>query len=281
MQCYNDCTCRKRLTADGPQRPSPGQREKGGETEMRTSTRKPGGRRRRRRHFVCMCQRVGLALACLALLLAAALVLWNRLNARSEGGPGAAGLPDREDALCVVCIDPGHGGSDQGASWEGRLEKEDNLAVALALQRALADRNICAVLTRSEDTALTLEERVAFAQQQQADYYISLHRNYADVSACGVEIWVAEQCSDAALALARDVEEGLVSVGIQNDRGVRQGSQSGEGDYYVLSHTTMPAILIELGFLQDAEDNRLLDKHLQAYAEAIASAVATVAEGQP
>ena len=120
---------------------------------------------------------------------------------------------DRESALCVVCIDPGHGGSDQGTSWEGRLEKEDNLDMALALQRALEARNIYVVLTREDDTSLTLEERVAFAQAEQADYYISLHRNYADVSACGIEIWVAEQCSDAALSLAQEVEQGLVSVG--------------------------------------------------------------------
>ena len=151
--------------------------------------------------------------------------------------------------------------------------------MTLALQRALEARNIYVVLTREDDTSLTLEERVAFAQAEQADYYISLHRNYADVSACGIEIWVAEQCSDAALSLAQEVEQGRVSVGVQNNRGVRQGSQSGSGDYYVLSHTTMPAILIEMGFIQDEEDNRLLDRNRRSYAEAIADAVVAVEGG--
>ena len=139
-------------------------------------TKERRGRRRRIR------RRWPLAVLCGLAVLAAVLFV---LRGRTAGGQA----PDRESALCVVCIDPGHGGSDQGTSWEGRLEKEDNLDMALALQRALEARNIYVVLTREDDTSLTLEERVAFAQAEQADYYISLHRNYADVSACGIEIW--------------------------------------------------------------------------------------------
>lgn len=187
---------------------------------------------------------------------------------------------DRADALCVVCIDPGHGGSDQGTAWEGRLEKDDNLKAALALRDALMERNIYPVLTRQEDTSLTLEERVTLAQQEQADYYISLHRNAAEVAANGIEVWVAENCSATSLALAQRVEQGLLEAGVQSSRGVRYGSQSGSGDYYVLSHTTMPAILVELGFIQDPEDNRLLDRNLDQYAEAIADAVAGLVEGE-
>lgn len=187
---------------------------------------------------------------------------------------------DRAGALCVVCIDPGHGGNDQGTAWEGRLEKDDNLKAALALRDALEERNIYPVLTRQEDTSLTLEERVTLAQQEQADFYISLHRNAAEVAANGIEVWVAENCSATSLDLAQRVEQGLLEAGVQNSRGVRYGSQSGSGDYYVLSHTTMPAILVELGFIQDAEDNRLLDRNLDQYAEAIADAVAGLVEGE-
>jgi len=220
--------------------------------------------------------------AAVAVMAAIAVVLLVILIAGKEAGEAEQEQADPAGALCVVCIDPGHGGGDQGASWEGRLEKDDNLAVALALQQALEERNIRAVLTREGDAALTLEERVDFAQEQQADLYISLHRNYADQPACGVEIWVAEQCSETSEALARRVDEGLAAVGVQRDRGVRFGSQSGEGDYYVLSHTAMPAVLVELGFIQDAEDNRLLDEHREDYAAAIADAVETVwKEGHP
>lgn len=212
-------------------------------------------------------------LVILGIVLAAAIFA---LGHRGSKSPQV----DRANALCVVCIDPGHGGSDQGTAWEGRLEKDDNLKAALALRDALAERNIYSVLTREGDTGLTLEERVTLAQQEQADYYISLHRNAAEVSANGIEVWVAENCSATSLELAQRVEQGLLAAGVQNSRGVRYGSQSGSGDYYVLSHTTMPAILVELGFIQDPEDNRLLDRNLDQYAAAIADAVAGLVEGE-
>lgn len=232
-------------------------------TAVRRSRRGRATRRRRRWPVLVVI---------LGIVLAAALF------AQSHRG-GKSPQVDRASALCVVCIDPGHGGSDQGTAWEGRLEKDDNLKAALALRDALAERNIYPVLTREEDTSLTLEERVAIAEAQQADYYISLHRNAAEVSANGIEVWVAENCSETALDLAQRVEQGLLEAGVQSSRGVRYGSQSGSGDYYVLGHTTMPAILVELGFIQDSEDNRLLDRNLDQYAEAIADAVAGLAEG--
>ena len=235
---------------------------------MTTSVRRGRRVRRTRRR-----RRWPLLMVIVGMVLAAAIFA---LGHRGSKSPQV----DRSSALCVVCIDPGHGGSDQGTSWEGRLEKDDNLKAALALRDALTERNIYSVLTREGDTSLTLEERVAFAQQEQADFYISLHRNAADVSANGIEVWVAENCSATSLALAQRVEQGLTEAGIQNSRGARYGSQSGTGDYYVLSHTTMPAILVELGFIQDSEDNRLLDQNLDKYAEAIADAGAGLVEGE-
>lgn len=182
-----------------------------------------------------------------------------------------------ERALCVVCVDAGHGGADQGASSGDRIEKEDTLAQALALKAALERENIYVVMTRSEDTGLTLEERVAIAEQESADYFISLHRNISEEDAQGVEIWVAENCSETTRDLAQRVDDALVEVGVSADRGVRVGTQSGSGSYYVLRQTSMPAILIEMGFLQDSEDNELFDKYLEEYAWAIAQAVAAAA----
>lgn len=206
-------------------------------------------------------------MAVIALVLLVVLTLW-----KNSVEPAAPRL-DAADAQFVVCIDPGHGGSDQGASWNGRLEKDDNLALALALQTALAERRIYAVLTRTGDETLSLEERVAFAEENGVDYFISLHRNLFEGQANGVEVWVARQCSQTAEDLARQVDEALVAVGVQQDRGVRRGSQDGTGDYYVLAHTSMPAILVEMGFMQDEEDNRLLDQRLNDYAAAMAEAI--------
>ena len=181
--------------------------------------------------------------------------------------------PDRAGALCTVCLDPGHGGNDRGTSWEERLEKEDNLRMALALKEALEEENIYVLLTRSDDTEVSLEDRVAFANENGADLYLSLHRNSAE-DACGVELWLAEAASAQSQELAELLRSALVSVGVQNDRGVRYGTQSGVGSYYVLQYTAMPAVLLELGFIQDEEDNRLFDDYMEDYARAMAQAVA-------
>ena len=179
----------------------------------------------------------------------------------------------RSDAAATVCVDAGHGGSDPGATGLDRTEKDDTLAAAQALKKALEARNIYVIMTRDDDSTLTLDERVSCAEKQHADFFISLHRNVAEAGN-GVEIWVAEQCSAASVSLADSIHSGLIDAGVQNDRGVRRGSQSGTGDYYVLSHTSMPAVLVELGFMQDEEDNALFDQNLNAYADAIADAVA-------
>lgn len=175
----------------------------------------------------------------------------------------------------TVCIDAGHGGSDPGASESDRAEKDDTLAAALALRQAMETRNITVVMTRSDDTALSLQERVDCAENANANLFLSLHRNVAE-SGNGIEIWVAQQCSTTSQMLAERIHTNLVAVGVQNDRGVRAGTQNGNGDYYVLSHTSMPAVLVELGFLQDKEDNELFDKHLTDYADAIANAVVDI-----
>ncbi len=222
-----------------------------------------------------------LAVVILGLLVLDAVLLL-ALSAVQKG-QSATAQSDTDDALLdaqgdvsglfTVCIDPGHGGSDVGASWEGRLEKDDNLAVALALRDALTALDVRCVLTRETDEYISLADRVALAEEQEADYYISLHRNYVDADACGVELWVAEGCSTAAETLALRLDTALVSVGVQRDRGVRYGSEDGEGSYYVLRSTSMPAVLVELGFLQNEEDTRLLDGNLESSAAAMADAL--------
>lgn len=212
-------------------------------------------------------RRVWIAAAVVA-VAAALVVILLALHRSGETKP-----VDRESALCVVCVDAGHGGADQGTAWEGRLEKDDTLALALAVEEALNRRNIYCVLTRSDDTTLSLEDRVAFAETEQADLFLSIHRNSAEADVCGLEVWVSQGCSDTSMALAQRLEEALIEAGVQDSRGVRSGSQSGSGSYYVLRMTSMPAALLEMGFIQNEEDNRLFDRRMEDYAAAIAGAV--------
>ncbi len=174
----------------------------------------------------------------------------------------------------LVCVDAGHGGDDGGAVGDGgRYEKDDNLKLALAVKGELEKRNIRVVMTREKDEKISLQGRCGIANEAGAVLFVSLHRNSADAaSAGGVEIWTANKGRGARMA--EHIMAKLREVGIQKDRGVQAGTSSGDdSNYYVNKHTTMPSCLVEMGFITNKEDNRLLDKHFDGYATAIAEGV--------
>ncbi|MCL2579774.1 MAG: N-acetylmuramoyl-L-alanine amidase [Oscillospiraceae bacterium] len=177
-----------------------------------------------------------------------------------------------KNKLPLIIVDPGHGGWDNGASWEGRLEKDDNLRLGREVAKQLREHNIPVQMTRDTDVYVTLTDRADMANQAGADLFISLHRNsYPEQTptTMGVENYIyltAPEDPDAVIA--RLVLDRVVEAGVQADRGVSRG------DYYVLRETTMPSMLLEMGFIINEEDNRLFDEKLHEYAAAIVSAVA-------
>ena len=189
-------------------------------------------------------------------------------------------LPDfQNDGVLRVCLDAGHGGDDPGAANTAntRFEKDDCLAMALAVERQLQDSypEIEVVLTRRSDVYLKLQERCDIANAERADLFLSIHRNSAPGSAGGTEVWISADKPQTDRRLAQTVMDGLSAVGLSDDRGVKSGTADNPAsNYYVLANTDMPSCLIELGFISNAEDNRLFDLHLEAYAAAIADAVA-------
>ena len=87
---------------------------------------------------------------------------------------------ERQDTLIV--LDPGHGGEDEGCAQSGVEEKTINLEIALAVQNKLEELGYQVLLTRDVDQALTLEERVEFANKANADIYVSIHQNSSESS---------------------------------------------------------------------------------------------------
>lgn len=173
-----------------------------------------------------------------------------------------------------VVIDPGHGGDDVGAEFNGRYEKDDNLALALLVKEKLDGMGIDAVLTRKTDKFITLEKRCSIANKKKAELFVSLHRNSAE-GAKGVEIWIKDDSPEADRALADSILEKLDEAGISENRGVKAGYARSDGkNYYVNSHTDMPSCLVELGFINSETDNKLFDENLDEYAQAIADGIA-------
>ncbi|MFD1955671.1 N-acetylmuramoyl-L-alanine amidase [Paenibacillus thailandensis] len=151
----------------------------------------------------------------------------------------------------TVVIDAGHGGSDPGAqSVNSRWEKEVNLSIALKI-KALLDKepNIDLQMTRTGDTYPSLQDRVDFAEKANADIFISIHANSATPSASGTETYYTHENSKK---LAETVHKYLVKGTGLKDRGVKTAN------YFVTRETTMPAILLETGFLTNAGDAAVL-----------------------
>lgn len=177
-----------------------------------------------------------------------------------------------------VVIDPGHGGRDVGAEFDGRYEKDDNLAIALLVNEKLREMGIETAMTRNKDKQISLEKRCLIANQKKAQLFVSLHRNSAE-GAKGVEIWISSDASEKDSELAENILSSLDAAGISQNRGVKSGYARGEGNYYVNSHTDMPSCLVELGFINNEVDNSLFDDKIDEYAQAIAESIAkTLAE---
>jgi len=164
----------------------------------------------------------------------------------------------------TIVLDAGHGGFDPGAVSGSRMEKNDNLALALAVQKKLQEQGQRVVMTRNTDVFVPLVERSVISNRNLADIFVSLHRNaFTNPAANGVETYVQTDSAPVNTAWARNVQNELVAAGVQSDRGVSQG------DYSVLRHTRAPAMLVELGFITNARDNQLFDQKFDAYATAI------------
>ena len=165
----------------------------------------------------------------------------------------------------VVVVDAGHGGHDSGASVAGVREKDLNLALALLVQEKARGKGLRVILTRTTDTYVELVERVRLAERAGAVLYVSIHANYhRDPRVCGVETWVDTNASPESVRLAESLQRAVVWATGAKDRGVQRQT-------LYLRHTTLPAALVEVGYLScPAEREKLQDP---AYQDRIAEGI--------
>lgn len=179
-----------------------------------------------------------------------------------------------------VFIDAGHGGEDGGSTnWdETRIEKDDNLRIALAVVDELEKMGVEVYTSRTTDDFVSLDDRCDMANECKADLFVSLHRNSA-IEGQGVEIWVSNKEIYEDTLLGQNIMDALDKVGVSNNRGVQFGYIGKPTyNYQVNYDTDMPSCLVELGFITDNEDNELFDKNFDDYAKAIAQAICKTAE---
>ncbi len=181
------------------------------------------------------------------------------------------------DGKVIICIDPGHGGIDGGCVGDNdRLEKDDALKLSLAVKRELESLGATVVMTRKDDSDVYRTDRPAFANSQNTDVLLSIHRNSytSDSSVKGVEAWISSTNPTNAYNLSNAILTSLETAGISRNRGIRTGTQgSAAEDYAVNSQSSMPSLILEMGFITSPEDNTNYDNKMDAYAKAIANSV--------
>ena len=157
-------------------------------------------------------------------------------------------IPRARQGQLTVVIDPGHGGRDPGAVGIGGLrEKDINITVARRMQASLQEKGINVVLTRADDREIDLQPRVSMAERADADIFVSIHSNAISLSrpeVNGLETYYYS----SGLRLAQTIHSNVLQRTSLRDRGVRQSR------FYVLVNTSMPAVLVETGFVTGSED---------------------------
>lgn len=248
--------------------------------------------------------------------------------ARAPAGPERVGVPAKRGQtgatslvralglkLGRVVIDPGHGGHDTGTiSKSGLMEKDLVLDIALRLGALIEERLNAEVLyTRKDDTFVPLEARTAFANEQKADLFLSIHANAGVPSATGFETYYlsfstskwdlevaarenassersihelesliekilkkekADESREFATVVQSALYNNMIKVHRQlRDRGVRRAP------FLVLIGANMPSILVEIAFLSNPNEERLLkqESYRQRLAEALCNGVSQYA----
>ncbi len=151
-----------------------------------------------------------------------------------------------------IGLDPGHGGTDSGAvGSKGLLEKAVNLDVALQLRKLLEANNINVLMTRENDTGLELAWRASLLNKGNCDLVVSIHCNSAEVVANYVATFIVGEGGKAQIA-ATLIQRRLVETTGWPDGGVRVAN------FAILRDTIAPAVLVEMGFISNPEQEEWL-----------------------
>ena len=165
-----------------------------------------------------------------------------------------------------ICIDAGHGGHDPGAVNGSIYEKNIALSIALLLDEKLRKQGFNTVLTRDNDEFVELTDRCKIANKNKCDLFISIHLNAGNSAASGIETLIYKN-SRVNSAVAECIQTRLINSTGAVDRGIKE-----RPDLCVLRETSMPAVLIETGFISNAAELKRLSN--AAYQNKMATLIA-------
>ncbi len=220
-----------------------------------------------------MLRALGEWFAALCVAAAVTVSLFGAAEWIERNAPEPAVVETMADAYTVV-VDAGHGGSDGGAvgTETGAVEAELNLEVALRVADRLSENGIAVLMTRVDENALgpnkvaDVAARVEIFNREAVDLVVSVHMNkFTDRSVCGAMAYYMSG-SEEGKKLAQSVIDCLC------DATSRSRRPANPGDYFVVRECACPAVLVECGFLSNAEEETLLQQ--SDYQDRLANAIA-------
>ncbi len=201
------------------------------------------------------------------------------LNRNLEEQVSSAKITVRKN---TVVLDAGHGGGDPGKVGVGDVvEKEINLQIAKKVKQLLKKEKVKVIMTREEDTMLAgeestgtkvadMKERVRIINEETPQLAVSIHQNsYQDAVVHGAQVFYYSGSSEGENA-AKIMQNALLSIDEDNTRQAKANDT-----YYLLKRTDVPTIIVECGFLSNAEDAKNLcdEKYQDNVAEAICDGI--------
>jgi N-acetylmuramoyl-L-alanine amidase len=210
-------------------------------------------------------------LAWLGLFLLAVSFVWLQLTAVPRSLSRLELPPPQAAPFAIVVLDPGHGGQDSGTIKNGVMEKDLALDVAHRVERLLRQYGLVPVLTRSDDTFISLQNRATIANSQPDAVFVSIHFDEAGrTAATGIETYYAahpvslpervaswlpflqrtssEPPNLESQSLASFIQESVVVHTQATNRGTRPQQ------FFVIANVQHPAVLVEGGFLTNKDD---------------------------
>jgi N-acetylmuramoyl-L-alanine amidase len=179
----------------------------------------------------------------------------------------SASLPRIPNGRVIVIVDPGHGGPDPGAiGLAGLRETDVVLPIAQQVAAILNQQGVQAMLTRTGEYDVDLPPRVDMAERMNANLFVSIHANSIDSSRDinGLETYYYSSAS--AQRLAQSIHNSILQSIDIPDRGIRTAR------FYVLRKTSMPSVLVEVGFVTGRQDAAKLSN--PTYRSQMAQAIA-------
>lgn len=164
-----------------------------------------------------------------------------------------------------IIIDCGHGGKDSGAIGIDIIEKDYVLEIGRLLKNELSQYNCDVLMTRTDDTFLSLDDRTTLSNKNNCDLFISIHCNsFINDNANGFESF-----SYNGNEIQKKIHNDIIKNIKIKDRGIKVNSA-----FYVLRKTKCKAVLLELGFITNKEDSKLLNDNKYLFAHTISKSIA-------